>query len=161
MSLPATARWGSSPPVLPPQPVVPQEPKSKLVEGVKKSKRVVLDSGAIILGGRIERLGDEFWTIPEVTAEIKDENARMTLSSLPFELHFKEVDPTALAFVTRFSKLTGDFSRLSRTDLKVMALTYHLEKQFNGTDHLNLNPIPVSGIYSCKFFFSLKRSGAS
>ena len=56
----------------------------------------------------------------------------------------REVDPSALAFVSKFSKLTGDFSRLSNTDLKVMALTYQLEKEFYGTSHLNEAPKPVS-----------------
>ena len=154
MSLPTTARWGSNPkpPVTSSEPITSQpianihEPSTE----TKKSKKVVLDSGAIILGGRIERLGDEFWTIQEVLSEIKDENARLTLNSLPFELHVREVDPAALAFVTKFSKLTGDFPKLSKTDLKVMALTYQLEKQFNGIDHLRTNPLPVCRI---EFFF--------
>ena len=107
MSLPPTAKWGSTPPVIPPQtasskPAVTAD-SIESTSPTKKAKRVVLDSGAIILGGRIERLGDEFWTIQEVLSEIKDENARMTLSSLPFELHVREVDPEALAFVTNFA----------------------------------------------------------
>jgi hypothetical protein len=143
-ALPTTARWGATPPVIPPPEVQDAKRVPHDESTCKRSKRVVLDSGAIILGGRIERLGDEFWTIQEVLNEIKDENARMLISTLPFELNIREVDPAALAFVTRFSKLTGDFTRLSKTDLKVMALTYQLEKQFNGVDHLNLNPRPVT-----------------
>mmetsp|Transcript_39557 Transcript_39557/g.105188 ORF Transcript_39557/g.105188 Transcript_39557/m.105188 type:complete len:481 (-) Transcript_39557:361-1803(-) len=103
-------------------------------------KRVVLDSGAVILGGRLERLGDEFWTVQDVLDEIKDENSRLALSTLPYELNVREVDPEAVDFVVKFSKLTGDFSRLSATDIKVIALTYQLEKQFYGTQHLHSAP---------------------
>ena len=55
----------------------------------------------------------------------------------------REVDPVALSAVTQFSKLTGDYQRLSIVDLKVMALTYQMEKQFNGTSHLNSAPRPA------------------
>lgn len=81
--------------------------------------------------------------IKEVLNEVKDENARMVLDTMATELTVREVDPDALKFVTAFSKLTGDHPRLSAVDLKVMALTYQLEKQFNGTAHLNTRPRPV------------------
>ena len=81
--------------------------------------------------------------IKEVLAEVKDENARMVLETMATELVVREVDPEALKFVTGFSKLTGDYPRLSAVDLKVMALTYQLEKQFNGTSHLNTRPKPA------------------
>lgn len=42
--------------------------------------------------------------------------------------------------VSEFSKKTGDFPCLSVVDMKVMALTYQLEKEFVGTDHLNTSP---------------------
>eukprot|EP00286_Rhodomonas_abbreviata_P006536 CAMPEP_0181316598 /NCGR_PEP_ID=MMETSP1101-20121128/15982_1 /TAXON_ID=46948 /ORGANISM="Rhodomonas abbreviata, Strain Caron Lab Isolate" /LENGTH=201 /DNA_ID=CAMNT_0023423859 /DNA_START=70 /DNA_END=671 /DNA_ORIENTATION=+ len=112
--------------------------QKEVVEG----RKVVLDSGAIIKGGRLERLGDKFWTIQEVLSEVRDSNARMVLETFPFELQVISVDPEALAFVSNFSKLTGDYQRLSVVDLKVMALTYQLEKRFNGTDHLNAKPQP-------------------
>ena len=118
----------------------------------KSTRRIVLDSGAIIKGGRVERLGDEFWTVQSVLAEIRDPTARMALKTLPFEIQVREVDPEALAFVTRFSKLTGDFTRLSATDLKVMALTYQLEREFNGTSHLRTRPLPVSDVSRPVFY---------
>lgn len=43
--------------------------------------------------------------------------------------------------VTEFSKKTGDYASLSATDIKVIALTYRLEKEKVGTDHLRTDPI--------------------
>lgn len=42
--------------------------------------------------------------------------------------------------VTEFSKKTGDYSSLSATDIKVIALTYQLEKEKVGSDHLRSAP---------------------
>jgi RNA-binding protein NOB1 len=112
-------------------------------EVVAAGRKVVLDSGAIIKGGRLESLGERFWTIQEVVNEIRDSNARMVLETTSADIQVRQVDPEALAFVTKFAKLTGDFAKLSTVDLKVMALTYQLEKQFCGTTHLNERPKPV------------------
>lgn len=48
----------------------------------------------------------------------------MVLETLATELTVREVDPAALAFVTNFSKLTGDYSRLSLVDMKVGLTLY-------------------------------------
>ena len=45
-----------------------------------------------------------------------------------------------LSAVKSFAKQTGDYGFLSVTDLKVLALTYDLEKQYNGVEHLNKEP---------------------
>ena len=42
--------------------------------------------------------------------------------------------------VTEFSKKTGDYASLSATDIKVMALTYQLEVEANGKEHLKTEP---------------------
>ena len=39
-----------------------------------------------------------------------------------------------------FSKKTGDYASLSATDIEVMALTYQLEVEANGQEHLNKEP---------------------
>jgi len=46
--------------------------------------------------------------------------------------------------VTVFSKKTGDFASLSLTDLKVLALTWMLEKEAGNLDKLRMEPIRVS-----------------
>lgn len=45
--------------------------------------------------------------------------------------------------VVNFSKKTGDYTSLSAIDLRVMALTYMLEVQVNGTKRLRKEPIKV------------------
>lgn len=48
-----------------------------------------------------------------------------------------------------FSKKTGDYPSLSATDLKVIALTYQLEKEFCGTEHLKSAPIAQRSVTFC------------
>ena len=43
--------------------------------------------------------------------------------------------------VGRFAKATGDFSRLSQTDLLLIALTYDLQKEIAGPDSVNVVPL--------------------
>lgn len=42
--------------------------------------------------------------------------------------------------VSEFAKLTGDFRCLSAVDLRVLALTYQLEKEHCGIDHIKTRP---------------------
>lgn len=42
--------------------------------------------------------------------------------------------------VTEFAKQTGDYPSLSATDIKVLALTYQLETENVGTEHLKKEP---------------------
>lgn len=48
--------------------------------------------------------------------------------------------------VVNFSKKTGDFASLSAVDLRVMALTYMLEVEANGTKRLRKEPVKVNTI---------------
>lgn len=59
---------------------------------------------------------------------------------LPYDLIVKDVFPENVKIVTDFSKQTGDYSSLSATDIKVMALTYQLEKELVGVSHINTEP---------------------
>lgn len=64
--LPTTARWGVKP--TPDAPAVSDKPALDqavvAADAAKKElKKVVLDSGAIIKGRRLESLGDAFWTV--------------------------------------------------------------------------------------------------
>jgi RNA-binding protein NOB1 len=43
--------------------------------------------------------------------------------------------------VHRFAQLTGDAKTLSATDVQIIALTYQLEKQYNGTHFLKTEPV--------------------
>lgn len=42
--------------------------------------------------------------------------------------------------MVNFAKKTGDYISLSATDIKLMALTYRLEKEHVGTEHLKTEP---------------------
>lgn len=79
--------------------------------------------------------------MPEIVNEIKDENTRSRLQVLPYELKFRQPSADDLSFVINFAKKTGDFLQLSSTDLKLIALTYCLEKEKVGCQHLRLEPI--------------------
>ncbi|RWS20027.1 RNA-binding protein NOB1-like protein, partial [Leptotrombidium deliense] len=101
---------------------------------------LVIDSGAFIKGTQLHELSDNLYTIHEVINEIKDKATKARLEALPYELQYKEPSQEDIRFVADFAKKTGDFSFLSLTDIKVIALTYALEKQFNGTEHLHSEP---------------------
>lgn len=56
--------------------------------------------------------------------------------------------------VVKFSKKTGDFNSLSAVDLRVLALTYMLEVEANGTEGLRKEPVKVNTInYLIKMTF--------
>ncbi|CAN0172721.1 unnamed protein product, partial [Laminaria digitata] len=82
-----------------------------------------------------------FWTVPEVVSEIRDKKARQHLESLPFELKLREPSDEAMKFAVGFARQTGDLRALSRVDLRVIALTYMLERQETGAAHLRTEPV--------------------
>jgi RNA-binding protein NOB1 len=45
--------------------------------------------------------------------------------------------------VIEFSKKTGDYAILSKVDLKLLALTYMLEVEAHGSEHLRATPPPL------------------
>lgn len=63
--------------------------------------------------------------------------------------------------MTEFSKKTGDYPSLSATDIKVLALTYQLELENVGSQHLREEPevkVPAAQTRSpvgCLFLMSL------
>lgn len=73
--------------------------------------------------------------------EITSKRQLRRLVVLPYDLIVKEVFAENVRVVTEFAKKTGDYPSLSATDLKVMALTYQLEKEHVGTEHLRTEPI--------------------
>lgn len=112
---------------------------------------LVLDSGAIIRGHGLNLFGEAkvIVTVAEVMSEIRDSKARELLAKLPFPIEERtpsvEAMKTGLSYVLiiiftcyvlwllsvyDFAKKTGDFAALSKTDLKLISLTYMLEKEF-------------------------------
>ena len=104
-------------------------------------KHLVVDSGAIITGERLEHLAENFWTVQEVIEEIRDSRSRHVLSTAPFHLNIRCPSAEAVSAVSAFAKKTGDYRVLSLADIKVLALTYMLEKEeCGGVNHLNAEP---------------------
>jgi len=114
----------------------------------EKCNHIVVDSGAFIKHIRIDLLGNILHTVPAVIAEVRDESARHFLNSFPVEIKSSEPDPADLAFVIQFARQTGDYSVLSSTDLKIIALTYGLERKVNGINHLRKEPVKGSLPYN-------------
>ncbi len=82
------------------------------------------------------------------------------LAVLPYNLKVKEPEADALHYVTEFSKKTGDFATLSATDLGVIALTFQLETQFCGSEHLRVEPETSKTIFSTEKPVDFKNHGA-
>uniref|UniRef100_T1J4A0 RNA-binding protein NOB1 n=1 Tax=Strigamia maritima TaxID=126957 RepID=T1J4A0_STRMM len=101
---------------------------------------LIVDSSPFIRNIQLQTKGKSIYTISEVVNEIKDKATRERLQVLPYELTLKNVTPEAYNAVVEFSKKTGDYPSLSCTDLKLIALTYQLTKEFIGTEHLRTTP---------------------
>ncbi|XP_065827189.1 RNA-binding protein NOB1-like [Oscarella lobularis] len=93
-----------------------------------RSACLVVDSGGFLKGSidSLASLASKFYTLSDVVKEIKDDETRLKLSVLPFDLELKQPNPASLTFVSEFSKKTGDYAVLSSTDLKVLALAHQL-----------------------------------
>ncbi|KAK5614117.1 hypothetical protein CRENBAI_010100 [Crenichthys baileyi] len=103
--------------------------------------------------------GQNIYTLREVLDEIRDKATRRSLAFLPYQLTFKEPHPEHIRTVTEFSKKTGDYPSLSATDIKVLALTYQLELEHVGLQHLKTEPelkvlaqVPLSLQEVCRRF---------
>lgn len=103
-------------------------------------EHVVADAGAFLKKAPLQDIGTTIYTLKDVVEEIRDKPTRRSLSFLPYQLNFKEPYPEHIRFVTEFSKKTGDYPSLSATDIKVLALTYQLELEKVGSDHLKKEP---------------------
>ena len=111
----------------------------------KSCHALVLDSGPIIRNepsvDTILAKSENVLTIPEVILEIQDPDAKHRVEThlTPF-LTLRSPRQTSVEFVSSFAKKTGDFSLLSRTDLLLLALTYEVECEHNGSSHLRNAP---------------------
>ncbi|CAL1604673.1 unnamed protein product [Knipowitschia caucasica] len=103
-------------------------------------EHVVADAGAFLKKAPLQEIGKTIYTLKDVVEEIRDKPTRRSLSFLPYDLKFKEPLPEHIRTVTEFSKKTGDYASLSATDIKVLALTYQLELEHVGAQHLKKEP---------------------
>jgi hypothetical protein len=112
-----------------------KEEMKQVSEEERKKKMLILDSRAFFLRKisvealchdrkNIEEGQTIFGTCKDVINELRDEQTRNYIQTLPFELELMDPSESALKFVVKFSKETGDYQSLSGTDLRVIALAY-------------------------------------
>ncbi|TPX33780.1 hypothetical protein SmJEL517_g03410 [Synchytrium microbalum] len=108
---------------------------------------LVLDANAFfkVAPSQIAQYADKFVTIPEVLQEIKDRQSKSALvdGQLHYDLTTRSPSDEAVVAVTTFSKRTGDYPVLSRTDIRLIALAWTLEKEENGMTNLKSDPQPI------------------
>lgn len=59
---------------------------------------------------------------------------------LPYEILYREPSTENVKLVTEFSKKTGDYRNLSAVDIRVLALTLQLEKEFGDASRIKVEP---------------------
>lgn len=103
---------------------------------------LVVDSGAIIRGHgtNFHKRALRFVTVQEVLSEVRDSKARELLGALPFELEIRSPTEESMAAVAQFARKSGDFAALSLTDIKLIAMTYSIEKELTGGARIRTEP---------------------
>ncbi|EFA03398.1 RNA-binding protein NOB1 [Tribolium castaneum] len=109
--------------------------------GDKKIECLVVDTTAFIQNAPLQDVAEKMVTCQSVVDEILNKRQLKRLVVLPYDLQVKEVFPENIKIVTEFAKKTGDYPSLSATDIQVMALTYQLEKEAVGVEHLRTEPV--------------------
>lgn len=107
----------------------------------QKVQYLVVDTSAFIRNAALQDIGVNIITEQDVVNEVTNKRQLRRLVVLPYDLVIQNAHPESIKFVTEFAKKTGDYTSLSATDVKVIALTYQLEKEKVGTDHLRDAPL--------------------
>lgn len=111
----------------------------------------VLDASAFINGFQLE--SENNFTVPEITAEIKDFESKLTMD-LAIEdgkLHIRDVPARYVDCIDDLIAESGDVLRLSVPDKKLIALAYMLFKQDENVmvisdDYTIQNTLKIIGI---------------
>nr|XP_012148772.1 PREDICTED: RNA-binding protein NOB1 [Megachile rotundata] len=106
----------------------------------QKIQYLIVDTSAFIRNAALQDIGVNIITEEDVVNEVKNKRQLRRLVVLPYDLSIQHAHSENIKFVTEFSKKTGDYASLSSTDIKVIALTYQLEKEKVGVDHLKSEP---------------------
>ncbi|CAJ0596225.1 unnamed protein product [Cylicocyclus nassatus] len=125
------------------------QPKKRGKE--KPVEHLVLDTGAIIANVNLHELAEHYYSPPEVVAELKSRRSKITFDVLPFEVQLREPSTEAIRKVVDASKKTGDFVSLSLVDIKVIALTYDLHRQYGSrtkgdVDKISESEVSIEGL---------------
>ncbi|KAH8419736.1 hypothetical protein KR009_001988 [Drosophila setifemur] len=114
----------------------------------EKIKYLVADTTAFINAVPLNEYAEQVLTVPDVVAEVRNKRQIRRLCVLPFDLQVREPRPESVRHCVEFAKKTGDYASLSGIDLKVISLTYELEADTLGTDHLRTEPVMAQTIAS-------------
>ncbi|XP_068903638.1 RNA-binding protein NOB1 [Tenebrio molitor] len=109
--------------------------------GDKKIENLVVDTTAFIQNAPLQDVAKKIVTCQDVVNEIQNKRQLRRLVVLPYDLEIREPFTENIKIITEYAKKTGDYPSLSATDIKVMALTYQLEKENVGVEHLRSEPI--------------------
>ncbi|XP_043259737.1 RNA-binding protein NOB1 [Colletes gigas] len=112
----------------------------------QKIQYLVVDTSAFIRNASLQDIGLNIITEQDVVNEVTNKRQLRRLVVLPYDLTIQNAHTENIKFVTEFAKKTGDYASLSVTDIKVIALTYQLEKEKVGTNHLRTDPIMVKTV---------------
>jgi len=107
---------------------------------MSKADFLVVDSVGFIKNAPLRDLGHNIITLPQVVDEIRDKATLQRLQVLPYELQIRRPSCAGMKVVTEFSKKTGDYAALSAVDIMVLAVTYDLEVEKCGKEHLKKEP---------------------
>ncbi|XP_002023026.2 RNA-binding protein NOB1 [Drosophila persimilis] len=113
-----------------------------------KIKYMVADTTAFINAVPLNEYAESVLTVPDVVAEVRNKRQIRRLCVLPFGLEVREPRPESVKHCVEFAKKTGDYASLSGIDLKVIALSYELESDNVGTEHLRKEPVMAQTIAS-------------
>ncbi|KAH8351015.1 hypothetical protein KR067_012706 [Drosophila pandora] len=113
-----------------------------------KIKYLIADTTAFINAVPLNEYAEQVLTVPEVVAEVRNKRQIRRLCVLPFDLQIREPRPESVKHCVEFAKKTGDYASLSGIDLKVISLTYELEADTVGTEHLRTEPVKAQTIAS-------------
>lgn len=89
-------------------------------------KKVVFDTTALIFLSDFTPF-EKIYTVDDVVEEVKDRLTSMKLSAVLKKMKVVEPDKASIEDVKAIAKETGDFAKLSDTDVKVIALAKQLD----------------------------------
>ncbi|XP_037936983.1 RNA-binding protein NOB1 [Teleopsis dalmanni] len=112
-----------------------------MTESTNKIKYLVADTTAFINAVQLNEYAENVLTVPDVVAEVRNKRQIRRLCVLPFDLQVREPRTESVKYCVEFAKKTGDYASLSGIDIKVIALTYELEADNVGTEHLRQEPV--------------------
>ncbi|XP_053948341.1 RNA-binding protein NOB1 [Anastrepha ludens] len=112
-----------------------------MTEVERKIEFLVADTTAFINAVQLNDYAKNVLTVPDVIKEVRNKRQIRRLCVLPFDLQVREPRTESVKHCVEFAKKTGDYASLSGIDIKVISLTYELEVDNLGSEHLRSEPV--------------------